>query len=76
MAAVHLKAFEYAMKTFLPDSRYVYQHFIFNRLVSPPFQEDSRANDRLHAMESSFSWRITKPFRWLGDRVRRLSKSA
>jgi len=72
LAAIHLQAFEYALKAFLPESRYVYQHLIFDQLAArPTCQELKETDDRLLAIESSLSWRITKPLRWLGDRLRR-----
>jgi len=70
MASVHLRAFEYAVNTFLPDSRNVYQHFIFDQLAKSTCQEGLGTNDRLLEIESSLSWRLTKPLRWLGDRIR------
>jgi len=70
MAEVHLQAFEYALKTFLPDSRHIYQHYVFEQLARPTYQEVSETYNRLQAIEASISWRLTKPLRWLGDKIR------
>lgn len=66
MATAHMQAFEYALKTFLPESRNVYQQYLFEPLDK--LEQDS-AIQRLQ-FEKSFSWRITSPLRWLGDKIR------
>lgn len=74
MIAAHLQAFDYARKNFLPDSRYVYQHFIFDQFAGQPSHEVQNSLHRLQMIENSLSWRITKPLRWLGDKVRNCKK--
>jgi len=72
MVEVHLQAFEYARQGFLPDSRFVYQHYVFDRLARQDVLEQQKTEFRLQMIENSLCWRITKPLRWLGDRIREL----
>lgn len=32
--------------------------------------EVQRGNEQIHALHSSLSWRITRPLRWLADKIR------
>ncbi len=70
MATVHLEAFEHAVNVFLPESRNVYKQYVYSVLGDSVFQGVVSINNRLKAMESSLSWRITKPLRWVGDKLR------
>lgn len=70
MAAVHLKAFQYAYDAFGDESREMYRQVFYNKLN--PVEFGSNDCERvLESVLSSRSWRLTAPLRWLGDKSRR-----
>jgi len=64
MAAVHLRAFKYAYENFSEESRVMYRQMFFERLNA--FENDTNYLKVINEVESSLSWRITSPLRWIG----------
>jgi len=75
MARVHLEAFKAAFDSFDPEGREFYRHEVWGPLKNIPSlqYQGNNCTIKLQAIQSSLSWRLTKPLRWLGDWVRRLS---
>jgi glycosyltransferase involved in cell wall biosynthesis len=60
MAQVHLVAFEYAYASFNEESRKLFRTHLYE-----PLFRCNEVYSRMLQIESSFSWRLTSPLRWL-----------